>query len=112
VARLADGGFLALALSAEAFEDDCRRAAVVVTAGNGPSSCTSIVSDRQSRQRTGALSLRRAGDGFAITPTRPPGYDRPWARAVSPVAEAESAPGARPPARDATPRAEDLEPGD
>ncbi len=112
VARLADGRFLALALSPEAFEDDCRRAAVLVTAGNGPSSCASVVSDRQSRLRTGAVSLRRAGDGFAITPTRPPGYDRPWAPAVPPIAGAESASGARPAARDATPRAEDLEPGD
>jgi competence protein ComEC len=112
VARLADGGFLALALSAEAFEDDCRRAAVVVTAGDGPSSCTSVVSDRRSRQRTGAVSLRRAGDGFAVTPTWPPGYDRPWARAVPSIAAAEvGAPGSRP-ARDATPRAEDLEAGD
>jgi competence protein ComEC len=113
VARLADGSFLALALSPEAFEDDCRRAAVLVTAGDGPLSCTSIVSDRQSRQRSGAVSLRRAGDGFAITPTRPPGYDRPWARAVPSGGAAEaSAPGTRPTARDATPRAEDLEPGD
>jgi competence protein ComEC len=112
VARLADGRFVALALSPEAFEDDCRRAAVVVTAGHGPSSCQSIVSDRQSRLRTGAVSLRRAGDGFAITPTRMPGYDRPWAPAAPPIAEAEPAPGARPAARDVTPRAEDLEPGD
>ncbi|MEA2987119.1 MAG: competence protein ComEC, partial [Alphaproteobacteria bacterium] len=89
VARLADGRFVALALSPEAFEDDCRRAAVVVTAGHGPSSCQSIVSDRQSRLRTGAVSLRRAGDGFAITPTRMPGYDRPWAPAAPPIAEAE-----------------------
>ena len=113
VTRLADGRFVALALSPEAFEDDCRRAAVLVTAGNGPSSCASVVSDRQSRLRTGAVSLRRAGDGFAITPTRPPGYDRPWAPATPPIAEAESAVRRDDPAaRDATPRTEDLEPGD
>lgn len=113
VARLADGRFVALALSPEAFEDDCRRAAVLVTPGNGPMSCSAIASDRQSRQRTGAMSLRRAADGFAITPTRPPGYDRPWARAASSVAAAEAgAAGARPAAREATPRADDLEPGD
>jgi len=113
VARLKDGSFIALALSPEAFGDDCRRAAVVVTPGNGPTSCAAMTSDRQSRLRTGAVTLRQAGDGFAVTPTRPPGYDRPWARAIPSTGNAEGAvPGARPAQRDATPRAEDLEPGD
>jgi competence protein ComEC len=113
VARLKDGRFIALALSPEAVEDDCHRAAVVVTAGSAPSSCAAIISDRQSRQRTGAATLQRLGDGFAVTPTRPPGYDRPWARAVPSGAEATTtAPATRPVARDATPRTEDLEPGD
>jgi hypothetical protein len=26
------------------------------------------------------MALQRRGDGFEITPARPPGYDRPWAR--------------------------------
>jgi competence protein ComEC len=74
---VADGRFVALALSPEAFEDDCRRAAVVVTPGDGPSACKAITSDRRSRQRTGAVSLRRAADGFADAAARPPGYDPP-----------------------------------
>jgi competence protein ComEC len=109
VVRLPDGRFIALALSPEAFEDDCRRAAVVVTPGNGPSSCAAMTSDRRSRQQSGAITLRWAGEGFAVTPTRPKGYDRPWARAIPPAAATQ---GASPVARDATPRAEDLEPGD
>jgi competence protein ComEC len=113
VARLSDGGFAALSLAPEAFADDCRRAAVVVTPGNGPAPCAAIMSDRASRQRTGAMTLRRAGDSFALTPARPPGYDRPWARAAPSAAEAEAAAQpARPVPRDATPRTEDLEPGD
>jgi competence protein ComEC len=111
VARLPDGRFIALALTPEAFEDDCRRASIVVTPGNGPSSCAAMTSDRRSRQQSGALTLRQAGEGFAVTPTRPQGYDRPWARAVPSNAQSgvlRTATGAR----DATPRAEDLEVGD
>ena len=111
VVRLNAGNFLALALSPEAFEDDCRRAAVVVTPGNGPMSCAAIVNDQKSRRASGAVTLRRAGNEFAITPTRPPGYDRPWSRELS--SAAESLPRYGPPtARDVTPRAEDMEPGD
>jgi hypothetical protein len=85
----------------------------VVMPGNGPSSCAATISDRRSRQQSGAITLRRAGEGFAVTPTRPHGYDRPWARAIPPAAEAAAAaPGVSPVSRDATPRAEDLEPGD
>jgi competence protein ComEC len=113
VARLPDGRFIALALSPEAFEDDCRRAAVVITLGNEPASCGALTNDRKARQRTGAVTLRREGDGFVVTPTRPPGYDRPWARAAPSAAEADAVSQRTPPAaRDATPRAEDLESGD
>jgi competence protein ComEC len=114
VARLAGGAFAALSLSPEAFQDDCRRAAVVVTPGNGPPSCAAIIIDRQSRLRTGAATLRQVGDGFVLTPARPPGYDRPWARAMPSVGEAAAAARApiRPVPRDATPREEDMEPGD
>jgi competence protein ComEC len=113
VARLQDGRFVALALTSEAFEDDCRRAAVVVTPNNGRSKCAALTSDRQSRRQTGAVTLQRVGDGVVATPTRPPGYDRPWARAVPSVAQTEPVTQRGQPAtRDATPRVEDLEPGD
>lgn len=112
VTRLADGRYIALSLSPDSHQDDCRRAAIVVTPGHAPSSCAAMVIDRPSRMRTGAVTLRREGDGFALTPSRPAGYDRPWARAVPSAGDA-GAPGPRPAAtRDATPRAEDLEPGD
>src|SRR6476469_8561972 len=39
VIRLKDGSFIAQALSPEAFADDCSRAAVVVTPGDGPLTC-------------------------------------------------------------------------
>jgi competence protein ComEC len=59
------------------------------------------------------MALRRDGERFEITAARPPGYDRPWARAAAPAAEAlepSRATAARP--RDATPRQDDLEAGD
>jgi competence protein ComEC len=112
VARLKGGGFVALSLSPEAFADDCQRAAVVVIPGDGPTACETIMSDRTSRQHTGALILRREGEGFVITTTRPPGFDRPWARAAPASAEMPPTQRTRPTPRDATPRTEDLEPGD
>jgi competence protein ComEC len=111
VARLKDGGFVALALSPDAFDDDCRRAAVLVTPGKGPSNCAAMINDRDLRMRTGAMALRRTGEGYAVTLTRPPGYDRPWARAA-PLLVNDGAASTGPATRDATPRAEDLEPDD
>jgi competence protein ComEC len=81
---------------------------MVVTARDAPSDCAAAVIDRQVSSRHGAMTLRRIGEGFEITPTRPAGYDRPWARAAphaGPVPEVR-------PQRDATPRADDLEAGD
>jgi hypothetical protein len=57
------------------------------------------------------MALRRRGEQFEITATRPPGYDRPWARAAVPAVDAlEPSRTTRP--RDATPRQDDLEAGD
>ena len=113
VGRLADNSVIAIAHSIEAFAEDCRRAAVVLTAREAPLDCGALLIDRPVWRRSGAAALRRAGDGFEITVARPPGYDRPWARA--PVsggdAAAPSRPGTAQP-RDATPNADDLEPGD
>jgi hypothetical protein len=80
------------------------------------------VLDRTLRAQSGALALRHLGTGWEITPARPAGYDRPWAPrrgvdAPMPAASSEAPSAASKPAapaakRDATPRAEDLEPGD
>jgi competence protein ComEC len=113
IGRLRDGSLVAIAKTIEAFEEDCRRAAVVLSARDAPAGCAALVVDRQVWRRSGAIALRRVGEGFEITPTRPPGYDRPWARAAmhgSGGPEARQPPSARPQPRDATPRDEDLEP--
>jgi competence protein ComEC len=115
IGRLRDGSPVAVAKTIEAFEEDCRRAALVVSARDVPPGCAAFVVDRQVWRRSGAIALRRVGEGFEVTPTRRAGYDRPWARAIVRGGDT-SEPGSSRPAgtqpRDATPRAEDLEAGD
>ncbi len=112
IGRLADGRLIALARSVEAFEEDCRRAAVVVSPRAAPGHCAALLIDRDALRRTGAVALRQTPDGFVMTPARPQGYDRPWAQAPPSMPHANSPPGIAAPPRDATPRPEDLEPGD
>ena len=114
VGKLRDGTLVAIANSIEAFQEDCCRAVVVVTARDAPPDCAAVVIDRQVSGRSGAMSLRRVGERFEITPARPAGYDRPWARSAvsaSGGSEAATTTSRRQPS-DATPRAEDLEAGD
>lgn len=115
VARLRDGAFVAIPKTIAAFEEDCRRAVLVVTGRDAPPGCGTLVIDRQVWRRSGAITLQRRGDGFEMTLSRPPGYDRPWARAATEAGDAPE-PGRAPAAtvmpRDATPRDEDLDAGD
>lgn len=110
VARHADGAIVALARSAEAFADDCARADLVVTTRDPPSDCAAKVIDRDVLRRSGSLALTRAGKGWAVTPARTPGTDRPWARPVS-ARDGPAAAGAgqRPQTRDATPAPQDVD---
>jgi competence protein ComEC len=113
VGRLHDGSLVAIARTIEAFEEDCGRAAVIATPRDAPPGCAAVVIDRKVWQRNGALVLRRVGQTWEMTAARPDGYDRPWAPARPPAAEASIRPaplGAA--ARDATPNVDDLEPGD
>ena len=113
IGRLPDGTLVAIARSIQAFEEDCRRAALVVSAREAPPGCGARVIDRKEWQRHGALALRRVGTAWELTVARPDGHDRPWARAAAPPNEASAAaPSTRPAPRDATPNMEDLEPGD
>jgi competence protein ComEC len=111
IGRLADGRLVALSLSLEAFAEDCRRAAVIASPREAPPGCAARVIDRATWRQTGAVAFYQEGQKFAVTPTRPPGYDRPWSPAyVAPIVR----PGlrTRAPAPDATPRSEDLGPED
>ena len=110
IGTLADGRLVSMVLNIEAFAEDCTRAAVVLSARQAPGDCAAKLVDRRAWRAYGATALRWSGTRFEETYAQPSGYDRPWARAPR---DSETAPPQTQTApRDATPRAEDLEPGD
>jgi competence protein ComEC len=115
IGRLANGMLVALARAPAALEEDCRQAAVVVTPRMAPPGCAATIIDRAALRASGAVALRLVGDEWEVKVARPAGSARPWAR---PAPQAEPAALIMPftPVRaapyDATPRGEDLQPGD
>ena len=100
---LKDGRQVSTVLALEAFDEDCARAAVVISARAAPAPCKGLLIDRPVWQARGAISLRWTGARFEETVARPSGSDRPWAPAPR---QTTTAP------QDATPRSDDLEAGD
>lgn len=115
-AKLPDGRLVAYALSAEAFEEDCARAAAVISSRQNPLeaplSCQAILIDRPAWRGRGATALYWDGKAFAAEVAHPPGTDRPWARAKPEQGKGAMQSIRRPAAPDATPKVEDLEEGD
>jgi competence protein ComEC len=116
IGKLADGRLISYALTPDAFEEDCQRAALVVTTRDAPPDCAALLIGRNLWRERGALALRSTPSGFVLESARAPNFDRPWA-AASRRTETTDATGAAttaPPAslRDATPRSEDREAGD
>jgi competence protein ComEC len=89
VTQLASGGLVALTLRPEAFADDCRRAAVIVTARQAPWGCNALVIDQNRLQKQGAAALRQTRGGIVIDAVEPNGVNRPWSRARGDASEAE-----------------------
>ena len=112
IAKLPDGKSVALVLRPDAFAEDCGRAALVVTPRDAPPRCDATIVDRNRLRAGGALALRRDAERWEISAARPPGQDRPWARSLPQPSAPPATPTVRPAPRDATPRLEDLEPGD
>ena len=125
IGKLADGRVVSYAFAPDAFEEDCRRAAIIVATREAPPDCDATVIGRKQWSEQGALALYRnsGGRGFAIEPARPLNYDRPWApRAVHAAANSSSQetsgnttaqpPAHSPPPRDATPSSEELQADD
>ncbi|MGA8615800.1 MAG: competence protein ComEC, partial [Xanthobacteraceae bacterium] len=106
IGRLADGSLVAYTLAPDAFEDDCRNAALIVAMHDPPPGCAAMVIGRADLRTRGALALRRTGSGFVIDSARPLNFDRPWAPAPAPP---KVQPGNGAPVPDATPRPEDLD---
>jgi competence protein ComEC len=113
IGKLPDRSLVAIVKKPGALEEDCRKAAIVISAHSAPGDCRAVAIDRQYVQRSGSLAFYRVGQALEVTPARVPGYDRPWAP-VRPQTSERGDSGRSPysPLRDATPNAEDLEPGD
>jgi competence protein ComEC len=111
IAKLGDGKLVSQIIAPDAFEEDCRLAAVVVTSRELPAECKALAIDRKVSRGNGAIALRWNGEGFEIKAARPAGLNRPWARGPVVPEETAVAPASTAP-RDATPRIEDLEAGD
>jgi competence protein ComEC len=123
IGKLADGRVVSYAFAPDAFEEDCRRAAIIVATREAPPDCDTTVIGRKQWREQGALALYRNRNGFTIEPARALNYDRLWApRAVHAAANASNPetpsstttpPTAHsPPPRDATPSSEELQADD
>ncbi len=104
-AQLADGRYVTFAQTAEAFAEDCERAAVVVSTRQAPAGCAATVVDRKVWRLAGAMTLRWTGERFETSVARRPGEDRPWVGGHRDAASGASAAPA-----DATPPGEHAEP--
>jgi competence protein ComEC len=104
VGRLADGRLVSLALTVDAFADDCAKALVVVSPREAPGPCQALLVDREVWRARGAVSLRINGKTIEVSAARPVGYERPW------MPGPQQKPAPRPP--DATPPLENLEADD
>ena len=80
VADLPEGESLSLVIDSLAFDEDCARAEIVVSALTAPSDCKAkFVLDEKALTRLGAVGLGWSDTGcFAMTSDRSPGEDRPW----------------------------------
>ena len=113
--QMADGRHVTIAKRADAFADDCEKAAIIVTARQPPPACKARVFDQQRLQQTGSLALYGKGSTFAVQAVTPVGSNRPWARNALEADEtgeitASRSSTSRP--ADATPSLESLPPED
>jgi competence protein ComEC len=82
VGALPEGETLAFVEDRMAFEEDCGRADVVVSALTAPAGCKAAeVFDERRLAETGAVGLTWTGDGFTLATDRAQLEDRPWSPA-------------------------------
>ena len=66
-------------LDEPAFEEDCSRAAIVISRLTAPKDCqAALVIDRQRLAASGALVVRFKANAAILDPTRREGDPRPW----------------------------------
>ena len=113
--QMTDGRYVTIAKRADAFADDCEKAAIIVAARQPPSACKARIFDQQRLQQTGSLALYGRGGSFAVEAVRPTGSNRPWARNALEADDSGEGSVARTSASrpaDATPSVENLPPED
>ena len=81
VAALPEGQSLSVATDRAAFEEDCARAAVLVSALTAPADCRAEVFDERRLALTGAVGLVWDGARFVVSADRSALEDRPWSPA-------------------------------
>jgi competence protein ComEC len=111
VTQMAGGRLIALSLKPDGLADDCKRAALIVTAIPAPATCEATVIDLKRLRAQGVVTLRWVKRGFIIDAVKPRGINRPWSLGTGDV-ETEAGPAAghpsiRPP--DATPPEAELQ---
>ncbi len=87
VAALPEGESMSLVLDRMAFDEDCERAEIVVSALTAPADCgAKFVLDEKALARFGAVGLTlRTDGGFALTADRATLQNRPWSPAPPPA---------------------------
>jgi competence protein ComEC len=110
IAHLPDGTVVSVARTAQAVAEDCEQASLVVTARRAPPDCRARAVDRQALRDGGAMTLQRMEKGWKVERAVPAGAERPWAHG-QPGVSTQSA-SATSSSVDATPRPDDLQPGD
>jgi competence protein ComEC len=85
VAELPQERSLSLVLDALAFDEDCARAAIVVSALSAPSDCRADVYDERRLAETGAVGMIWNGKAFAVHSDRSGLVDRPWSPRAKPA---------------------------
>ena len=77
---MADGRYVTIAQRADAFADDCEKAALIVTARQPPPACKARIIDQERLRETGSLALYEPRRHLCREAVRPAGINRPWAR--------------------------------
>ena len=81
IAALPQGRLLSLVTAVSAFEEDCTRAAIVVSALPGLPDCNAQLFDQPRLARTGAVGLTFDGARLLVATDRSTLEDRPWSPA-------------------------------
>ncbi|HTV35906.1 MAG TPA: competence protein ComEC, partial [Xanthobacteraceae bacterium] len=106
IAALPHGGLLSVVTAVAAFEEDCVRAAVLVSALAAPADCQAQVFDREKLAATGAVGLTWNGSRYLVATDRSVLEDRPWSAAPA----LQSSVRTMPPPSSGTPGADPADP--